>query len=273
MRPGKQLEPFVLERVGVLELVDEDVREAAPVVLAQRVVLRQQLVAAQQQLGEVDDALALARLLVERVVLDLAAREFVVRLDLVRSQSFLLRGVDQRLQLPRGKALVVDVVRLVHALDQRKLVLHVHDLEQLRQLARRGSARAASGCTSPWKVPTHMPRVLTGVSAERRASISFAALLVNVTASTDSGLAWPVASSQAMRVVSTRVLPLPAPARISADACGSVTAASCSGLRLLRRGESHANRARRRDAEVGNGVASIARGLDYRRLPRGDRTL
>ena len=39
-----------------------------------------------------------------------------------------------------------------------------------------------------------------------------------------------------MRVVSTRVLPLPAPARISADACGSVTAASCSGLRLARRG-------------------------------------
>ena len=37
-----------------------------------------------------------------------------------------------------------------------------------------------------------------------------------------------------MRVVSTRVLPLPAPARISADACGSVTAASCSGLRFSR---------------------------------------
>src|SRR6185312_6461851 len=40
-----------------------------------------------------------------------------------------------------------------------------------------------------------------------------------------------------MRVVSTRVLPLPAPARISADACGSVTASSCSGLRLARSGE------------------------------------
>ena len=37
-----------------------------------------------------------------------------------------------------------------------------------------------------------------------------------------------------MRVVSTRVLPLPAPARISADWCGSVTASSCSGLRLSR---------------------------------------
>src|SRR5512146_3171046 len=82
-----------------------------------------------------------------------------------------------------------------------------------------------------------MPRVLTGVSAERRSSISRAALFVNVTARTDVGVACPVASSHAMRVVNTRVLPLPAPARISADACGSVTASSCSGLRLARSGE------------------------------------
>ncbi|MBP1621949.1 MAG: hypothetical protein H6Q02_2716, partial [Acidobacteria bacterium] len=79
-----------------------------------------------------------------------------------------------------------------------------------------------------------MPRVLTGDSADNRASISRAALLVNVTASTDSGDAAPVASSQAIRVVSTRVLPLPAPARISADWCGSVTASCCGGLRWSR---------------------------------------
>src|SRR5690349_9563990 len=79
-----------------------------------------------------------------------------------------------------------------------------------------------------------MPRIFTGVSAERRDIISRAALLVNVTARIDSGLACPVPSSHAMRVVSTRVLPLPAPARISAEACGNVTAASCSGLRFSR---------------------------------------
>ena len=62
-----------------------------------------------------------------------------------------------------------------------------------------------------------MPRVLIGSIAVMRASISFAALLVNVTASNPAGLACPVWISQAMRVVSTRVLPLPAPARISAD--------------------------------------------------------
>ncbi|OWW19322.1 hypothetical protein AYR66_07215 [Noviherbaspirillum denitrificans] len=71
-----------------------------------------------------------------------------------------------------------------------------------------------------------------GSIEDRRASISFAALLVKVTASTPAGDSCPVCTSHAMRVVSTRVFPEPAPARISADWLGSVTAASCSGLRL-----------------------------------------
>ncbi len=87
----------------------------------------------------------------------------------------------------------------------------------------------------PWKVPIHMPRTATGSMADRRVSISLAALLVKVTASTPPGETWPVCSSQAMRVVNTRVLPEPAPARIRAGTAGSVTAASCSGLRLCSR--------------------------------------
>src|SRR5208282_5245028 len=52
---------------------------------------------------------------------------------------------------------------------------------------------------------------------------------------TPAGLVWPVSISHAMRVVSTRVLPLPAPARISADWCGSVTASSWRSLRPARK--------------------------------------
>src|SRR5882672_3182590 len=88
---------------------------------------------------------------------------------------------------------------------------------------------------SPWKVPTHMPRVLIGSIAEMRVSISRAALLVKVTARTPFGPTFPIWISQAMRVVSTRVFPEPAPARISADWSGRVTAASCSGLRFSSR--------------------------------------
>jgi hypothetical protein len=83
----------------------------------------------------------------------------------------------------------------------------------------------------PWKVPIHMPRTLTGSIADSRACISLDALLVNVTAISPPGDTCPVCSSQAMRVVSTRVLPEPAPARISAGRAGSVTAASCSAFR------------------------------------------
>ena len=39
----------------------------------------------------------------------------------------------------------------------------------------------------PWNVPIHMPRVDTGSMVDRRVSISLAALLVNVTASTALG--------------------------------------------------------------------------------------
>src|SRR6266700_6525518 len=80
-----------------------------------------------------------------------------------------------------------------------------------------------------------MPRVLIGSIAEMRVSISRAALLVKVTARTPFGLTFPVWISQAMRVVRTRVFPEPAPARISADWTGRVTAASCSGLRFSSR--------------------------------------
>ena len=66
-------------------------------------------------------------------MLDLPPNEFVVRLDVVGPQAFLLRAIDQRLQLARRKAVVVDAVRLVQALDQRELVLRIHDLKKLRQ--------------------------------------------------------------------------------------------------------------------------------------------
>ena len=83
-----------------------------------------------------------------------------------------------------------------------------------------------------------MPRTLTGSIAPRRVIISLAALLVKVTARMPPGEIWPVCSSQAIRVVNTRVLPEPAPARISAWVAGNVTAASCSGLSPAIKGDS-----------------------------------
>ena len=94
----------------------------------------QEFVTAQQQFGKVDHALALAHRVVQRVVLDLPARQFVGRLDHVRALALVLGAVDEPLQLLGRIPVVVEVVCAVHALDQRKLVLRVEDLEQLRQV-------------------------------------------------------------------------------------------------------------------------------------------
>ena len=134
VRSRQHAQPLVLQRVRVLEFVDEQVREPAPVMLAHAFVSGQQLVAAQQQFRKVDHAFALAHRVVQRVVLDLPARQFVGRLDHVRPQALFLGVRDEPLQLLRRIAVVVEVVRAVHPLDQRQLVLRVEDLEQLRQV-------------------------------------------------------------------------------------------------------------------------------------------
>ena len=81
-----------------------------------------------------------------------------------------------------------------------------------------------------------MPRTLTGSMAWSLSIISLAALLVKVTAKIPPDATWEVCNNQAIRVVNTRVLPDPAPAKIRADSEGSVTARSCSGFRLFSRG-------------------------------------
>ena len=82
-----------------------------------------------------------------------------------------------------------------------------------------------------------MPRTFTGNMPDKRVSISLAALLVKVTANTPPGDTCPDCMSHAMRVVSTRVLPEPAPAKIKPCSAGKVTAADCSSLRPCNSGD------------------------------------
>ena len=69
--PGQHLEPGVLQAVGVLKLVNQNVAEAPLVMLAHGVVVAQQFVAAQHELTKIDHAFALALLFVKLVDLDL----------------------------------------------------------------------------------------------------------------------------------------------------------------------------------------------------------
>ena len=67
-----------------------------------------------------------------------------------------------------------------------------------------------------------------------RSFISRAALLVKVTARISDGRARPRLRIWAIRVVSTRVLPVPAPASTSTGPSSVSTASRCSGLRPAR---------------------------------------
>ena len=133
VRACQQLEPAILQPVGVLEFVHQDVGEALLVVLLQHLVARQQLEAAQQQLGEIDHALAVAQALVLRVQLVEPARILVVYLNLPRAQALFLVAVDEVLEVAGRILLVVHVQGLEQPLDHCELILGVQDLEGLRQ--------------------------------------------------------------------------------------------------------------------------------------------
>ncbi len=81
-----------------------------------------------------------------------------------------------------------------------------------------------------WNVDTHIASARRPTSASTLAFISAAALLVNVIDMISPGCTCRSASSQAMRWVSTRVLPDPAPATISSGDPACVTACRWRGL-------------------------------------------
>ncbi|CAM5726580.1 hypothetical protein SMICM304S_10105 [Streptomyces microflavus] len=79
-----------------------------------------------------------------------------------------------------------------------------------------------------WKVMTHMALARGPTSSSTRSFISPAALLVKVIARICPGCTPRSASRWAMRWVSTRVLPEPAPATMSSGDPACTTAARCS---------------------------------------------
>ena len=81
-----------------------------------------------------------------------------------------------------------------------------------------------------WKVETHIALARRPTSASTRSFISAAALLVKVIDMIPPGCTPRSASSQAMRWVSTRVLPEPAPATISSGEPAWTTASRWRGL-------------------------------------------
>ena len=132
---GEHLDPGVLQLVGVLKLVNQDVAKAALVMLTYRVVVAQHLKTAQHQLAKVHHAFALALVFVELVNFCLLARLFVAHFHLVRAQAVFFAARDEVLGLLGRIALVVNGELLVQPFDGRELVLRVQNLKALRQVS------------------------------------------------------------------------------------------------------------------------------------------
>src|SRR5471030_1837304 len=149
--------------------------------LAQGLVAAQEFEGAQQQFGEIDHAFALALVVVELVQLDLLALVGVVWFDLVGAQALVLGAVDEVHHL-LGRNFSSSTL---FALSRRLMTDSWSCESRIWKVC--GSAASRWWVRSrrlhrPWKVPIHMPRVLIGIIADKRAIISFAALLVKVTA-------------------------------------------------------------------------------------------
>src|SRR6266571_4270293 len=108
-------------------------------------------------------------------------------------------------------------------------------ITKLEAMPMRSASRRSTRTAVAWNVPTHIFLAPSPTSASTRDRISRAALLVNVTASSRSGHTRLVAMRWAMRTVSTRVLPLPAPAKIRSGPSPCVTASCWGSLRPARR--------------------------------------
>ena len=110
-----------------------------------------------------------------------------------------------------------------------------------------------------WKVPSHgMPSTAWPTMVPTRSFISRAALLVKVTARISHGRARPVARMWAMRVVSTRVLPVPAPASTSTGPSSGLDRLALLGVEIVEIADrARARRQRTRGNAAGGGRRSV----------------
>ena len=93
---GELLQPVVLDAVGILELVDEEVAEPVAVVVAELLYVAQEFEAPQQQLRKIHDARLFAAFFVQLVEMDeLLACRIVAIGEVLRAASVILAGVDK----------------------------------------------------------------------------------------------------------------------------------------------------------------------------------
>ncbi|CCK04814.1 conserved hypothetical protein [Cronobacter sakazakii 701] len=131
----QQADPGVLNAVGVLELIHQNIGEALAVVIEDMRFVEPQLMGAQQQLGEIHQPRAVAGFLIRLIhLLPGLLYRVAVALNMVRTQAVIFFAVDVPHRLARRPLLLVEVHRLDETLEQAQLIFAVEDLEILRQV-------------------------------------------------------------------------------------------------------------------------------------------
>ncbi len=131
-RLGEQLQPFVLDGIGVLIFVDQQIFEAGAVALEHVLVGAQDDQYVEQQIAEVAGVHRLQARLILRVEIGAAAVGIgfrLARIDLFGSEALVLPAVDAGGQLASGPALFIDLGGDDQLLHQAELVVGVEDGE------------------------------------------------------------------------------------------------------------------------------------------------
>ncbi len=131
---GQHPQPGVLDAVGILEFVHQDVLEAVAVVLEDVGLVQPQLVGPQQEFGKIHQTGAIAGLLIGLVDLLIGAGDGVaIDVDVAGAQPLVLLAVDVAHHGAGSPVLLVEVERLEHPANEAVLVVGVEDLEVLGQ--------------------------------------------------------------------------------------------------------------------------------------------
>ena len=127
-------EPCVLNRIGILKLINQQMLKAAPVVRQKLGVVAPQFVCTQQQLRKVDQSAALANFFIGFVERDhLPAVRITLIVEMLWPQALVFLSVNEILNFARHPAAVINLEVLEQPFDQAQLVVRVNDLEILRQ--------------------------------------------------------------------------------------------------------------------------------------------
>src|SRR5207248_1482973 len=142
-------------------------------------------------------------------------------------------------------------------------------MAKLRVRPRASASRRRIRAPAAWNVATHNRCASGPTSFSTRWRSSPAALFVNVTARISGARARRSRSRCAIRCVSTRVLPEPAPARMSKGPSPWRTASSCGGLRTLASGSDTGGVITQKTVRCGGAVARSGPHHSARRPRRG----